>query len=306
MASAALQADGHYLSYPPRPVKESGILLARLQEEAGEGCSALLGFDFPIGLPLAYAQRAGIRSFLAILPQLGKGKWSKFYEPALTPGEISLYRPFYPARAGHTRQQHLVDHLGVASIDDLRRRCERPHPGRRAACPLFWTLGAQQVGKAAISGWKEVFVGQGGSLSTISFWPFSGKLGDLLAPGQLVIAETYPAEFYSHLDLEFTRRRGERSGKRVQADRRRNAAALLRWAAQAQVELLPALHTRILEGFGPSPEAEDPFDAVVGLFGMLNVVLGRRLSGEPEEEDIRNIEGWILGQEYITKSETPK
>jgi hypothetical protein len=38
----------------------------------------------------------------------------------------------------------------------LRRQCERATPTRRAACPLFWTLGSNQVGKAAISGWQEV------------------------------------------------------------------------------------------------------------------------------------------------------
>lgn len=31
---------------------------------------------------------------------------------------------------------------------------------------------------------------------------------------------------------------------------------------------------------------------------MLNVVLGRRPPGEPEEERVRRIEGWILGQRY--------
>jgi hypothetical protein len=32
------------------------------------------------------------------------------------------------------------------------------------------------------------------------------------------------------------------------------------------------------------------------LFGMLEVVLGKREPGEPKDEHIRNVEGWILGQ----------
>lgn len=35
---------------------------------------------------------------------------------------------------------------------------------------------------------------------------------------------------------------------------------------------------------------------VVGLFGMLNVVLGFKPEGEPPGEEVRRIEGWILGQ----------
>jgi len=35
---------------------------------------------------------------------------------------------------------------------------------------------------------------------------------------------------------------------------------------------------------------------VVGLLGMLNVVLGRRPSGEPDDPLVRRLEGWILGQ----------
>jgi hypothetical protein len=34
---------------------------------------------------------------------------------------------------------------------------------------------------------------------------------------------------------------------------------------------------------------------VIGLFGMLNILLGQHDPGEPEDEDMRKIEGWILG-----------
>jgi hypothetical protein len=40
---------------------------------------------------------------------------------------------------------------------------------------------------------------------------------------------------------------------------------------------------------------DDAFDATVGLFGMLEVLM-KRGSGEPDDEKVRTVEGWILGQ----------
>jgi hypothetical protein len=300
MARARLQADSRYTCLAPEVVKHPAGLIAALREQGGDRGTVLVGFDFPIGLPLAYARKAGIDDFLTILPQLGKGQWARFYDPALSPDQINVTRPFYPAQSGNARQAHLLKHLGLESMDDLRRRCERAHTMRRAACPLFWTLGAQQVGKAAISGWQEILAGQNRILPYLSIWPFSGSLEDSLTHDQVIVAETYPAEYYVHLGAGFsTHRRGEKSGKRDQRDRAGNAAALLGWAKKAGVVVSPELETALKDGFGPSPDGEDPFDAVVGLFGMLNVILGYRPPGEPEEEAIRKIEGWILGQSYL-------
>ena len=38
----------------------------------------LAGFDFPIGLPMTYAERAGIGSFPDFLPQIGLGQRGQF------------------------------------------------------------------------------------------------------------------------------------------------------------------------------------------------------------------------------------
>jgi hypothetical protein len=61
----------------------------------------------------------------------------------------------------------------------------------------------------------------------------------------------------------------------------------------------------ILDGFGPSPEGEDPFDATVGLLGMINVSLGYKPPGEPDDKVTRKIEGWIFGQEQTAGSDDP-
>jgi hypothetical protein len=283
-------------------------MLAGLRAEAGPDGCILAGFDFPIGLPLVYARQAGIQDFKGFLAELDQiGAWSSFFDVAELPEQISTGRPFYPLRPGRARQQHLLSGLEAENLDALRRLCERARPGRRAAAPLFWTIGAQQVGKAALSGWKEVLVpalvsrnneasGQPAPAGP-AIWPFSGRLDELLLPGQVVIAECYPAEFYTHLGIAFSpRRAGVKSGKRIQAERAANAAALMLLAGRLQVDMDPELQRQLIDGFGSKADGEDRFDATVGLLGMINIVRGRWPVGEPDGANIRRIEGWILGQ----------
>lgn len=142
MSCATQQTNGRYFLTVPEPVGDAPALLDTLRNRARFG-GTLVGFDFPIGLPQSYAERAGVTNFIDLLPQLGLGEWIDFYHAASSPWEISLRRPFYPLRPGGTRQQHLLDGLGVSHIDELRRQCDRGHAGRRVAAPIFWTMGAQ-------------------------------------------------------------------------------------------------------------------------------------------------------------------
>lgn len=301
LALARRGDDGHYHAQTPQLAGEPETLLARLQAMAGPQASVLIGFDVPFGLPERYAALAGITEYRTLLPQLGTGIWATFYDVAEKPEEISLHRPFYPRRPGNTRQHELITALGVASIDELRRRCDRAHAERRAGSPLFWTLGAQQVGKAAISVWRDLLGPAFRAGIELAIWPFDGPLFECFQPGQIVITETYPGECYKHLGVMLGRSAGEsRWGKRFPPARAANALTLLSWAADAGVVLEPALRAMIQGGFGPTADGEDPFDTTVGLFGTLNVALGRRLPGEPHPDDhiVRHIEGWILGQTH--------
>jgi hypothetical protein len=295
MARAVLLADGRYQVFGPEPAGEPETLLARLRQSIGPAGAILAGFDFPIGLPERYAWQCGIDCFLTALPGFGEGEWGDFYRVASKPGEIGLRRPFYPARPGNARQHDLLSALGMQTMNDLRRECELAHPGRRPAAPLFWTLGGQQVGKAAISGWTQVLVPalrQAGNTTSVAIWPFSGHLSDLLQPDAMVLAETYPAEYYAHLGVRFSRLTG---GKRSPAARRSCTSAMVDWAERARLVLTPDLVTTLQDGFGSAPAGEDAFDALIGLFGMLNLVLGLRPLEEPDGR-LRTIEGWILGQ----------
>jgi hypothetical protein len=270
-----------------------GNVIAFVSELFSAAPPVLAGFDFPIGLPLAYGEQTGFADFSTALQAFGTGEWAEFYLVAETPQQISRTRPFYPrASSSNARQEHLLHRLQMESIDELLRRCDRATSSRRAACPIFWTLGANQVGKAAISGWKEVIVPalrRGAGL-----WPFDGPLASLARERVLVLAETYPAEAYGHIGIAF--KRG--MSKRRQRDRSHAMASLLQWSGSRGVVLSPKLDSWIRDGFGSRPEGEDSFDALVGVLGMIEIVDGHR--AEKLLNNNKDVwEGWILGQQDL-------
>jgi hypothetical protein len=267
----------------PEAVGTTTDLIPRLRARAGG--RVLVGFDFPIGLPQAYADRTGLPGMMEALHSFGTGRWSDWYRVCEHPQEIGIARPFYPARPGNTSWAHLCEGLGVRSIDDLLRECDRATPDRRAASPIFWTLGGQQVGKATIAGWREVIVP---NLSSIALWPFAGQLADLIAANDVVVAETYPAEGYRHLGIP----KSLRWSKTDMEGRRSVAEHLRHWIEQRPVNASAPLVDEIGSGFAD----DDSFDAFVGLCTMLDVVDGRRPEGAPGSPAVRMWEGWILGQ----------
>jgi len=99
---------------------------------------------------------------------------------------------------------------------------------------------------------------------------------------------SYPAECYRWFS------NAPLGSKRDAENRKKFGASLLRWAGTQSVIVQDGLHEGIQNGF-PHGE-DDAFDAVVGLFGMLQVALGQRAPGEPNEPIIRDVEGWILGR----------
>jgi hypothetical protein len=296
LAKAVLERS-RYIAHPPEPVGDDTTLIVRARANIGRG-SAMLGFDFPIGIPIAYARLIGATEFKTFLSQLGRGELIDFYRVCSDALEITKYRPFYPYKPGGTKQKHLLDALEVTDINDLRRKCELGRDGRKAACSLFWTLGPNQVGKAAIIGWRDVLAPALGNDKSVVLWPFDGSLDALLKPGNVVMVETYPAECYGWF------LQGGLKGKKGDAKVRRKAAgALFKWAGKANVRLDPDLLQTIEQGF---PDGDDAFDAIVGLFGMLEALMGRREPGDPSEEGIRKVEGWILGQQSGSGGQTLK
>jgi hypothetical protein len=263
-----------------------GDLITTILRDIGNDGCAIIGFDFPIGIPEAYARAAGITDFKSFLRQLGDGDWADFYNVCSSRNDISIHRPFYPfccRKKGDAIRDHLAERLGIA-FNDLYRRCERAHAGRDAASPLFWTLGAKQVGKAAIVGWRDVIApALGRKVNGVILWPFDGAVNDALKPRKAVIVETYPAEYYGWFFSDHWK------GKYDLDERKKIAPKLFAAAEQANITCESSLEQAIDSGFAN----DDAFDAIVGLFGIITVLC----RFHPADASTHSsVEGWIFGQ----------
>ncbi|MGO7358893.1 DUF429 domain-containing protein [Rhizobium ruizarguesonis] len=285
----AVRQGTKWILSAPEPVGETNDLIPRLRSRAETDAALLMGFDFPIGLPAAYGKALGLADFRSALRAFGAGRFERWFHVAEHRNDIAIDRPFYPMRPGGTQRRYLFDALGVGSGRELLRRCERATADRGDACMLFWTLGGNQVGKAAITGWREIIIP---NVSELALWPFDGSLAELTKPGATVVAETYPGDVYGQLGIP----RRPVWSKRQQSGRRFAGAHLLRWLADRPHIGGAALEAAITDGFGIDKTGEDRFDAVVGLLGMIDVVERRRTEGVPDDDDVATWEGWILGQ----------
>jgi len=292
--AVAVRTRGRHRVVAVEPAGDVAAFLERVRDAALATPPVLLGFDFPIGLPRAYASRAGIHAFREALGRLGAGRWSRFYDPADALDEVSPGRPFYPMTCRARGEKPQAPWLARLELtrQELLRECERGNGARPDAGNLFWTVGGKQPGKAAIHGWRNVLAPLVRDRAVrAAIWPFDGALAPLLATADIVLAETSPAEVYGWLGVRFARRDG---GKRSRAARAANAAAVRRWLARAGVSLAPAVARDLRDGFGDRADGEDRFDAFVGVLGMLAVLNGRP-TGEPDDRAVRSAEGWILG-----------
>ncbi len=291
MCQAVLKGNTYRLSAPVQ-VNSSDKLVKNQLYQAKDG-GVILGFDFPIGFPKSYAGRAGIDKFIDVLPELGSGQWRDFFKLAERPEEISIYRPFYPFRPGGTKRSQLVEGLKVESFTELLRRCELGSEKRNDACSLFWTLGGNQVGRAAISGWREILIPSLRTMKTdIAIWPFDVQMDQLTEFNSAVIVETYPGDACVQIGLGAA---GRGWSKRNREHRISKAQAIKKIASELGLDIKP-IESAIDDGFGNSDVGEDQFDALIGLLGMLSVVLGIRDDGLPEDESVTTVEGWIFGQ----------
>jgi hypothetical protein len=256
---------------------------ALLDDLFGHGKPTLAGFDFPIGLPLISLERleAGFREFVCS-PQA-----RRFLQPAPSLFGISPTQPFYRKHPAGGRRADLLQALECSAFDQLLRVCDRPTPYRGRAESIFWTVGARQVGKAALAGWQEVLIPALARGAAV--WPFDGALS-ALQTNALTIAETYPAEVYQHIGMRRT------IGKRTQAGRREACVAMHAWAAAHHIRLAAVVEEAMRDGFGPREDGEDPFDALAGLCGMIEVADGRRAEAPTTPPLSYPREGWILGQ----------
>ncbi len=277
----------------PEPVGPPEDLIETLLRRA-QGGPVALGADLPIGVPRAYAavrSEPDFPAFLRSLPGM-----PDFFRVCPGLEDIRHDRPFYPSRGirGMTRLSHAVA-LGFADATGLSRACDKATGERPAGAPLFWTLGANQSGKAAISAWQSLILP---ALPTgrLKLWPFEGPLLSLLAPGQVVLAETYPAEALRHLGIKL------KGSKRRQSDRIATAEPLLAAMARLRAIPAPAMQHELAHGFGADAAGEDRFDSVLGVLAVLNVAAGNRSDAAPSDPWIQHWEGWVLGQTALPRA----
>ncbi len=280
MARAVLGQEGYTLSHPV-PVGDTGDLLVRIRKLLPKDGTALVGFDFPIGLPARFADRVftGL-GFREILGRLEK----QFFNPIDVP---TPEQPFGPASSKKNAcgPDELAERLSLKR-EELLRVCDV----RSGAHPMFHTLGARQVGRAAIHGWSHVLRP---SLKEISLWPFDGTLAELLEqrPG-LILAEIYPAWYYGRF-RRAAAHPGEETGKEKAPARQRIWREMWRAACGdgAEIFLTPSAEEWIEAGFASS----DDFDAMAGTVGMIqSLALGERQEPPPDSA-IQRVEGWMLG-----------
>ena len=191
-----------------------------------------------------------------------------------------------------TRAAHAAA-LGLPDSMAISRLCDRATATRPAGAPLFWTLGANQTGKAAIAAWRDWLGPELRGPAAPALWPFMGDFKALLAEHAMVIAETYPAEALRHLGLRLV------GSKRRQSDRAALAAPLLAVLHDLNGTPTAGLLRAIADGFGADAAGEDRFDALIGVLGVVNVLEGRRTDGIPDDPWLRRWEGWVLGQTDI-------
>lgn len=285
MALARRTARG-WVAEAPRPVGDTSALLPAL---LAEGVPVALGLDLPLGLPRGFAAARAEADFPAFLA--ARHGDAPFFEVSPTLDTVGPARPFYPARGvkGMTRAAHAAA-LGLDGPASLSRLCDLATATRPAGAPVFWTLGANQSGKAAIAAWRDWLAPALAAGAPISLWPFAGPLHGLLAPGRVAVAEVYPAEALRQLGLKLA------GSKRAQPPRMALAEALLAAMARLRVAPSAALARCVSEGFGADAAGEDRLDCVLGLLNLIAVLDGSRADYIPEDPWITRWEGWVLGQ----------
>jgi hypothetical protein len=289
MVRAELGRGQQYLIYPPEPVGQITTFIDRLRETLSSGGTALVGFDFPIGLPIAYADKVGISSWRGALGVFGTPGWEQFYQRSDSP---TLRQPFFPlpkrkGQKGNFRKQ-LAEALGFDNLDDLYRHCDRGTQYRTKAECLFFTLGGKQVGAGALVGWEQVLAP---NRDNIRFWPFDGDFPDILKESGIVVAEIYPREAYSHLGISIGP--GTGLSKTRRQDRQRVAAPVVKYINSKKIQISEAAKSWFYWGFA----SDDDFDAMMSLLSMLLIVTSKTEFSLPNDDPkIRNVEGWIFGQ----------
>ncbi|MFX4229399.1 MAG: hypothetical protein ACFHHU_16430 [Porticoccaceae bacterium] len=275
------------------PVGELDAFRASLRE-LGRTQKVWLGLDMPIGFASTWFDGANVKDFNVLLGLLSTDAWQDFFDVCRLPEEITHQRPFYPkssGKKGSVKRDHLIQALGLSTFGDLHRRCELPTHARTAACPPFWTLGANQVGKAMLHGLQNLILP--GFRDGFNIWPYSGDLAACASQSGVTLIETYPGEIYGWLGLS-------KLTKSSQSSRADAIRFLLEHPDNTGIEIADEVRYVIQDGIDRAHGKDDAFDALIGIFGLIRIAAGKHAENLPRRASILEREGWIVGMDETT------
>lgn len=275
------------------PVGELDAFRASLRE-MGRTQKVWLGLDMPIGFTSNWFDGANVKDFKALMELLETDVWQDFFDVCRLPEEITHQRPFYPkssGKKGSVKRDHLIQALGLSTFSDLHRRCELPTDARTAACPPFWTLGANQVGKAMLHGLQNLILP--GFRDGFNIWPYAGDLAACTNQSGITLIETYPGEIYGWLELS-------KLTKSSQSSRAEAIRFLIEHSDNAGIEIADEVRYVIQDGIDRAQGKDDAFDALIGVLGLIRIAEGKRAENLPHRTPILEREGWIIGMDETT------
>jgi hypothetical protein len=138
--------NGSYIAHAPISVPNPGHLLPELRAMIGPSGCALIGFDFPIGLPHPIRKKLVSRTSLCPCPTSNRVSGKISITSLRHPPDISLHRPFYPARPGNASQSHLLAALGFQPHEFATSGLRARLSGRR---PLLRSSGHSEGSRLA-------------------------------------------------------------------------------------------------------------------------------------------------------------
>lgn len=225
MTTVVLRADGDFSASGPERIDNPGQLISSLRDRVLPRGAILVGFDFPIGLPASYASSVRVCDFPSVLPTLGKTPfWNELNEIARTHQEIRPHRPSLPPLPRWHQASAPARRSGCGSARRPPQKMRQGASRQETRVSVLLDLRGA-AGRAATSGWCEVLAPALQQDPNHFFvWPFGGGSIERLQAGSVVVAETYPAEYYRHLGVRFGPGVG---GKSSRDARRANAAVLI-------------------------------------------------------------------------------
>ena len=221
--------------------------------------------------------------------------WPDFFRVCATLEELAPDRPFYPARgiAGMTRASHAAA-LGLGAATGLSRACDRATAERPAGAPLFWTLGANQSGKAAIAAWRDMLLPALAAGEAVRLWPFAG-------PFRVAAGARRGGAGRDLSGRGAAPSRHPPEGQQAPPGRPCRGVACRCWPRCSGWTSPPsaALRPPCVDGFGADAAGEDRFDCVLGVLCVLNVLAGNRPDTAPDDPWIRRLGGLGAGPDGI-------